>query len=114
MQLPSSLYPKGIMVTSYTVDDSSNYFDDWVRLRGKWLGIQDYAFVWSKDSDFLMSASTLRNASDRKKFEDNQDYFMECAKVVPTDVAVKTENGSYTFDKPMDHHAVVLFEIESK
>ncbi|MBE6870831.1 MAG: hypothetical protein E7491_02675 [Ruminococcaceae bacterium] len=114
-KIPVSYFPEGVTVTNWTVDDNSNYFDDFQREREKFLNIQDYHFAWSKDSDYTASLNTIGDSAALKRFRAEYDYYYELARLKPVTVTLTPEDavdGYYTIDAYLDHHAVVLLECE--
>ncbi len=102
---------KKVKITTYTIDDDCNYFDEWVEDR-KTYNIGDDCFNWSPDDPQIDSPVTLENQEARDiYFNELYNKYTECSKLVPTEETVKVENGKITINTNLDPHAVVFYEI---
>lgn len=112
MVIPASLFGNAtqVNVINTMVDDRTNYFDDWASERTA-MGIPDTSFGWSRDSDFITTASVLPNINDRLKFLDKYSYYMDRAKLRPQTSEVSVSGGNFTVNTTLDHHGVTLLEI---
>lgn len=105
---------KKVKITTYTIDDDCNYFDEWVEDR-KTYNIGDDCFNWSPDDPEIDSLTTLENQEARDiYFNELYSKYTECSKLVPTEETATVENGSITLNKTLDPHAVVFFEISAE
>ena len=105
---------KNVKITTYTIDDDCNYFDEWVEDR-KTYNIGDDCFGWSPDDPQIDNPTTLKNQEARDiYFNELYDKYTECSKLVPTEETVKVENGKITLNTTLDPHAVVFYEISAK
>lgn len=102
---------KKVKITTYTIDDDCNYFDEWVEDR-KTYNIGDDCFNWSPDDPEIDNPTTLENQEARDiYFNELYEKYTECSKLVPTEETVKVENGKITLNKTLNPHAVVFYEI---
>ena len=102
---------KKVKITTYTIDDDCNYFDEWVEDR-KTYNIGDDCFNWSPDDPEIDATTTLENQEARDiYFNELYSKYTECSKLVPTEETVKVENGKITLNTTLDPHAVVFYEI---
>lgn len=100
-----------VKITTYTIDDDCNYFDEWVEDR-KTYNIGDDCFNWSPDDPEIDNPTTLENQEARDiYFNELYSKYTECSKLVPTEETVNVENGKITLNKTLDPHAVVFYEI---
>lgn len=102
---------KKVKITTYTIDDDCNYFDEWVEDR-KAYGIGDDCFNWSPDDPEIDNPVTLEKQEARDVyFNELYSKYTECSKLVPTEETLMVENGSITLNTELDPHAVVFYEI---
>ena len=102
---------KQVKITAYVIDDSCNYFDEWVEDR-KTYNITDDCFAWSPDDPCIDNPTTLNNAEARKiYFEQLYDKYTECSKLTPVETIATVENGEIILDITLDPNAVVFYEI---
>lgn len=102
---------KKVKITTYTIDDDCNYFDEWVEDR-KTYNIGDDCFDWSPDDPQIDSTTTLKDQEARDiYFNELYSKYTECSKLVPTEETATVENGQITLNKNLDPHAVVFYEI---
>ncbi len=102
---------KNVKITTYTIDDDCNYFDEWVEDR-KTYNIGNDCFNWSPDDPEIDSTVTLENQEARDiYFNELYSKYTECSKLVPTEETVKVENGKIVLNKTLNPHAVVFYEI---
>ena len=102
---------KKVKITTYTIDDDCNYFDEWVEDR-KTYNIGDDCFGWSPDDPQIDNPTTLKNQEARDiYFNKLYSKYTECSKLVPTEEAITVEDGKITLNTTLDPHAVVFYEI---
>jgi hypothetical protein len=102
---------KKVNVKAYMIDDSCNYFDEWVEDR-KTYGIGDDCFAWSPDDPTIESTGTLRNEEARKiYFENLRDKYEECSRLVPEEKTYTVENSTITLESTLAPNGVVFYEI---
>ncbi len=100
-----------VKITTYTIDDDCNYFDEWVEDR-KTYNIGDDCFSWSPDDPQIDSPVTLENQDARDiYFKELYNKYTECSKLTPIEETVTVENGKISLDTNLDPHAVVFYEI---
>ncbi len=102
---------KKVKITTYTIDDDCNYFDEWVEDR-KTYNIGDDCFGWSPDDPEIDSTITLKDEKARDiYFNELYSKYTECSKLVPTEETATVENGKIVLNKTLNPHAVVFYEI---
>ncbi len=102
---------KNVKITEYTVDDSCNYFDEWVKDR-KTYGIGDDCFNWSPDDPQIESYSTLENEAAREiYFTELREKYAECSRPKPVAKTAAVENSAITLDTQLAANGVVFYEI---
>ncbi len=102
---------KKVKITTYTIDDDCNYFDEWVEDR-KTYNIGDDCFSWSPDDPQIDSPVTLENQEARDiYFNELYSKYTECSKLTPSEETVTVENGKLSLSTNLDPHAVVFYEI---
>ncbi len=102
---------KKVKITTYTIDDDCNYFDEWVEDR-KTYNIGDDCFNWSPDDPQIDNPTTLENQEARDiYFNELYSKYTECSKLTPSEETVTVENGKITLNTTLDPHAVVFYEI---
>ena len=110
INLPQSDVKK-VRVTSYVIDDSCNYFDEWVEDR-KTYGIGDDCFSWSPDDPQIESGVTLENEEARKIYYENlRDKYEKCSQLVPCETVMTVENSTLTIETELAPNGVVFYEI---
>ena len=110
VNLPQSDVKK-VKVISYVIDDSCNYFDEWVEDR-KTYNIGDDCFGWSPDDPEIDSTITLKDEKARNiYFNELYSKYTECSKLVPTEETVTVKDGRITLNTTLDPHAVIFYEI---
>lgn len=102
---------KKVKITTYTIDDDCNFFDEWIEDR-KIYNIGNDRFSWSPDDPEIDNTVTLENQEARDiYFNELYSKYTECSKLVPTEETVTVENGKIILNATLDPHAVVFFEI---
>lgn len=102
---------KKVKITTYTIDDDCNYFDEWVEDR-KAYNITDDCFNWSPDDPEIDNPTTLADEDAREiYFNELYGKYAECSKLVPTEETVTVENGKLNLSTTLDPHAVIFYEI---
>ncbi len=102
---------KNAKITAYTVDDSCNYFDEWVADR-KTYGIGDDCFGWSPDDPQIDSSVTLNNEAAREiYFTKLRPKYAECSRLEPVAVKSTVENSVIKIDASLNANGVIFYEI---
>lgn len=102
---------KTVKITAYTVDDSCNYFDEWVADR-KTYGIGDDCFNWSPDDPQIESYATLENGAAREiYFTELREKYAECSRLEPVVQTVAVENSTVNLETELAANGVVFYEI---
>ena len=102
---------KKVKVAAYVVDDSCNYFDEWVEDR-KTYGIGDDCFAWSPDDPQIESYTTLNNQEARNiYFEKLREKYAECSRLVPEEKIYTVENSTLTLETSLAPNGVIFYEI---
>ena len=98
-----------VSATVWTIDDSCNYFDDWLADREAY-GIDDSCFGWSPDCPNI--AGSLRDAQARTLYyETLKANYAEKSKLVPTQTELEVRDGTLLLNTALDANTVVFFEI---
>ena len=102
---------KEVKVTAYVIDDSCNFFDEWVKDREEY-GIDSSCFSWSPDDPTLGSTGTLSDERAREiYFNELHAKYEECAKLKPIETTATVENGAFNLEITLNPNAVVFYEI---
>ena len=102
---------KDVEVKIYRIDDSCNYFDEWVEDR-KAYGITDSCFGWSPDCPVIENYNNLRDENARNiYFSGLKDKYAKCSVLTPETVNMTVENGTITLTETVAANAVVFVEI---
>lgn len=101
-----------VNVTVYTVDDDSNYFDEWRQDREKY-GIGDDCFGWSPDDPQIESTVTLKDPAARELYIKEQlaEKYEQCAQLTPVTYTADVIDGNVVLDTSLAANGVVFFEI---
>ena len=110
VKLPAG-YGATAAVTEYRVDDSANYFDEWMQDRAR-LGIGDDAFAWSPDDPAIDTWTTLNAQWARDVYYNElRAGYIEAARLIPTTREVPVEDGCITLSFPLDANTAIFFDI---
>lgn len=102
---------KAVNVTAYVIDDSCNFFDEWVEDR-KTYGIGDDCFNWSPDDPHIESYATLENEEARNiYFTKLRDKYAECSRLVPVTQTYTVTDSMLTIGTELAANGVVFYEI---
>lgn len=102
---------KNVKVTAYTVDDSCNYFDEWIADR-KTYNIGDDCFSWSPDDPQIDSTVTLENEDARNiYFTQLRDKYKECSRLVPSEKTCSVTDSTLVIETELAPNGVVFYEI---
>ncbi len=102
---------KKVKVTAYTVDDDSNYFDEWIKDR-KIYGIGDDCFAWSPEDPQIESSNTLSAQWARDiYFAQLRDKYEECSRLVPVTQEYTVDDSNLTLSSELSANAVLFLEI---
>ena len=100
---------KDVSVKLYRIDDSCNYFDDWMQDR-KTYGIGDDCFGWSPDCPVI--EGMLRDTDARNLyFGELREKYKECSVLTPDELTMTVENGSITITDTISPNGVLFVEI---
>ena len=100
-----------VNVTVYTVDDDSNYFDEWREDRVTY-GIGDDCFGWSPDDPQIESTVTLKDPAARELyFSELAEKYEQCAQLTPVMYTADVIDGNVVLDTSLAANGVVFFEI---
>ena len=102
---------KKVKVTQYVIDDSCNYFDEWVEDRIAY-GITDDKFCWSPDDPSIDNPTTLKDEKARETyFNELYPKYTKCSKLIPTESEATVTNDTLTLNTTLAPHGVVVYEI---
>ncbi len=102
---------KEVEVKLYRIDDSCNYFDEWVEDR-KTYGIGNDCFSWSPDCPVIENPTTLSDAKAREiYFNELREKYKECSTLTPETVKMTVENGKITITETINPNGVLFAEI---
>ena len=101
-----------VTLTTYRIDDSCNYFDEWQQDR-KTYGVGDDCAFWSPDDPCLDSATTLADPAARELyFTTLRDKYIECARLEPeTQTCAVAPDGTLTLRETLPPSGVLFLEI---
>jgi len=98
-------------VTIYQIDDSCNWYDEWMADR-KEFGITDDMFDWSPD-DGCKILWNLKNEEARAKYKELMPKYAECSKLVPRTMKVRSNrDGSIVLNCPLAGNAVWFIDVD--
>ncbi len=100
---------KQVEVKLYRIDDSCNYFDDWMKDRETY-GIGDDCFGWSPDCPVIEGMLRDQNARDIY-FGELRDKYKECSVLTPEALTMTVENGRITVNDTINPNGVLFAEI---
>lgn len=107
----SQLDGKTVQITKYVIDDSCNYFDEWVKDRVTY-GIGDDCFSWSPDDPCIENITTLNDSAAREiYFTQLKAKYYECSKLVPVTENAVVENGRLVLEDTLAPNGVIFYEI---
>ncbi len=102
---------KEVTVKLYRIDDSCNYFDEWVKDRETY-GIGDNCFGWSPDCPVIEKPTTLSDAKAREiYFSQLKEKYKECSVLTPETLTLTVENGKITINETINPNGVLFVEI---
>ena len=100
-----------VQITRYVIDDSCNYFDEWVQDRVTY-GIGDDCFHWSPDDPCIDNPTTLVDSAAREiYFSKLYTKYYECSKLVPVTQTATVENGTLVLEDTLAANGVIFYEI---
>lgn len=110
VKLPENFSQK-VKVTTYTINDDCNYFDEWIKDREIY-GIGDDCFSWSPEDPCIDNPTTLTDPEARAIYQ-NELYakYTECSKLTPVEQTVEVVNGEIELSANLNPNAVVFYEI---
>ena len=98
-----------VSVKLYRIDDSCNYFDDWMKDRETY-GIGDDCFGWSPDCPVFEGMLQDENARNIY-FGELRDKYKACSVLTPEAVTMTVENGRITVNETINPNGVLFVEI---
>ncbi len=102
---------KNVKVTAYVIDDSCNYFDEWIADR-KTYNIGDDCFSWSPDDPQIESIVTLENEEARNiYFTQLRDKYEECSRLLPSEKTYFVKDSTLVLETELAPNGVVFYEI---
>ncbi len=102
---------KEVQITICKIDDSCNYFDEWVADREAY-GITNDCFSWSPDCPVIESEATLANKQAREiYFTQLRDKYAGCSVLTPVVMNATVKNGTITISESLAPNAVLFVEI---
>lgn len=105
---------KDVEIKVYKIDDSCNYFDEWVEDREKY-GISDDYFGWSPDCPVIENYTNLQDASAREiYFSSLKEKYAECSVLTPSVINATVKNGKLTITETVKPNGVLFVEIVSE
>ena len=103
---------KKVKITTYTIDDDCNYFDEWIEDR-KTYNIGDDCFSWSPDDPQIDSTITLENQEARDiYFNELYAKYTDCSRLIPKEEAFTVKDNKINLNATLDPHTVVFYEIK--
>ena len=100
---------KEVSAKLYRIDDSCNYFDDWMKDRETY-GIGNDCFGWSPDCPVL--EGMLRDENARSiYFGELRETYKECSVLTPETLTMTVENGNITITDTINPNGVLFVEI---
>lgn len=102
---------KSVKVTAHVIDDSCNYFDEWIADR-KTYNIGDDCFSWSPDDPQIESTVTLENEEARNVyFTQLRDKYEECSRLLPSEKTYSVTDSTLVLETELSPNGVVFYEI---
>lgn len=102
---------KQVNITVSRIDDSCNYFDEWVKDRETY-GIGNDCFGWSPDCPVIENYTNLRDENARNiYFSLLKDKYRECSVLTPESITATVHNGTLTLTQPLAPNGVLFIEI---
>ena len=97
-------------VTVYTIDDSCNYFDDWLVDKEKY-GFSDEIFGWSPDCPCI--GATMSDPDALKFYRENlEEKYAACSVLEPKEITCDINEGEITLERTIGANVVEFYEIE--
>lgn len=102
---------RDVEIKVYKIDDSCNYFDEWVEDR-KTYGITDDCFGWSPDCPVIESYTNLRNEDARSiYFSQLKEKYADCSVLTPVTIKASVTGNTLTLAENIAPNGVVFIEI---
>ena len=105
---------ENVEIKVYRIDDSCNYFDEWVKDREAY-GIGNDCFSWSPDCPVIESYTTLTDNNAREiYFTHLRDKYAECSVLTPSVIEATVKDNALTLTETIAPNGVVFIEITKK
>lgn len=102
---------KDVEIKVYRIDDSCNYFDEWLEDRETY-GITNDCFSWSPDCPVIESYTTLSDNNARNiYFSELREKYAQCSTLTPVTINARVTDGTLTLSESLAPNAVVFIEI---
>ncbi len=102
---------KDVQIKFYRIDDSCNYFDEWVQDRNTF-GITNDCFAWSPDCPVIENITTLADPKAREiYFTQLKDKYTACSVLTPAVIDATVKNGTVTVSETLAPNSVLFIEI---
>lgn len=105
----NNMLPGKVSVTKWVIDDSSNYYDEWMQ-DYKNNGIEDSDFSWSSESVSVEDV-LFKNTALKQKFYSGIDKYMKAAELHPAVETKSIANNILKLSAELQANTVVFYEI---
>lgn len=103
-----------LTVTTFMIDDDTNFFDEWVADR-KAYGIGDDAFSWSPDDHEIDTSGVLRDEAAIELFRTELfEKYREASRLTPTTESFTMDGSTLGINLTLQPNAVAFLEIGAK
>ena len=103
-------FGKKVKITSWVVDDNSNFYGGWMDDCKKF-GINDTNFNWSKEST-VIDGNLFNNPKDIFLFTSHEEKYKKAAELKSVTSEELIDNGSLKLYTKISANTVVFYEIE--
>ncbi len=105
-----------VIITKYIINDSSNFFDDWVADWPElgWYTDKDYdkAFFWSKDSEQCQTMQCINGPENYQEFLNRVPEYTKAAELIPVTETGVVQNGKLVLEHQTTAQEVLFFTVE--